>query len=342
MTYTSDGDLQEGATSSVHLAAKTLPGLSILDVPLEVGDKTNHLVRVEHPIKRNNTEGLLLLSPAGREILAVHVAASSPFLVWPDSFVSEILAFPDMRPPSTLSNWEFHFYNLLLRIRPIALRRSDLTVLSRAFATSFQRHAHPEWFPVVDEDSDVIQHLNKTSQWGVKHHSADLPRYEDGKKKSHYWCEPESSLVRSIRDNFKAKPQVVQPEIPSCKCKGAVLRPASAELLKEVLRVKEHLRRSHIDVDASDWTLNGHRDPTQQDGPLVAQPTSYNRAYKDKYKFDEFGLPEALTVSHLSKGDALLKHYPSSEERVALAKICFESLSPEEAQELAEDLLDGI
>ena len=266
MTSATDDGTQESSSASVHLADKTFPGLSVLDVPLEIGDRTNHLARIEHPEKKNDKEGLLVLSPAGRDILAVYVASSSPFLVWPDSFVAEILAFPDMRPPSALGNWGFHFYNLLLRIRPIALRRSDIAALSSAFATSFQRHKHTEWFPVLDEDSDEIQHLNKTPQWGVKKHAASLPRYEDGRKTNHYWCERESTLERSMREEIKAKPRVVQPVIPSCECEGSV-RAASDELLREVLRVKDHLRRSHIDVDASDWTLNGHRDPTPRWSP---------------------------------------------------------------------------
>jgi hypothetical protein len=84
--------------------------------------------------------------------------------------------------------------------------------------------------------------------------------------------------------------------------------------------------------------MEGHRDPTNKERGLVAQPSQYNRHSKSKWKFDEYGLKECPTVEYLEA--QLERFYPSPAEREALIRVLFDSLGEDAKTQLLTDLLE--
>lgn len=277
-------------------------------------------------------EDVYLLTPSGREILAGLIAAQPPWTQYPETFVDAIGELGGgLRPGLDVASWQFHFINLLWRLRPLAFRRSDLAIMMRAMSVSMGRTRHREWFPDYSEDADVIQAVNKSGQWGLAHQSfkAKVP-LENGMAggASHYYTL--AGPLTYDRSNRK-EGTFVQPPIPVCNCDTSSwpddppIPPTNRALAAEREIILNHLKATWLNVPLSDWTLEGHRDPTNKaTSGLVAQPRQYNRKMQNTYKFDRYGLPSCPSVGHLL--DRFDNFYPSDDEKVSILVYLLEQL----------------
>jgi len=71
----------------------------------------------------------------------------------------------------------------------------------------------------------------------------------------------------------------------------------------------------------------GHRDPDNPDRGFVMQPSSVNQSYRDRFVMDEFGDPSYPRAAYLA--DNPEKFYPRENQRAALQRAFYESLSEE-------------
>ena len=261
---------------------------------------------------------VIVLTEIGRNILCAHIAGSLPQTCLSPDLVAALSVNTIVNPPTGLSSWGFHFLNLLWNFRGIALRRSDLNSLKAALAESFRNHPHPEWFPRQSEDDDIIQHVNKTSQWGLAHNSERL-KTPSGETVYYYWIDQPLVFVTptSLR-----KPTVSQnfiTQIPSCECDltpSKIHSSPDRELAIERLRINQFLIENFINVPLSEWTLEGHKDAQNKDRGTVAQPKKFNRSARDRWKFDEYGLTRCPSIGNLTGN--LRDFYPSDEELTEL------------------------
>jgi len=326
------------AAGSAHSAAAAdFDPRACLRLPDAVDTSTEHAVK-RHLVGDHDGQPVYLLTESGRSIFCAHLASGSPWIAWPEDFVDAVRPYNNITPPNTIQNWQFHMINVLWRFQGFAFRRSDLSFIKDALFTAFQRHPHPEWFPRLSEDTDVIQHVNKSGQWGLSHHSGSLTM-ADGRTTTYYW------LRRPVKyDPVCRKPRPAdhefQPVLPGCGCtttQGA--SPALAPgLASERARIIDYLYQNWIGVPLSGWTLEGHRDPVNKDKGLVAQPVQFNRHSRSKWKFDENGMKECPTVEYLEA--QLERFYPSAAEREALIRVLFGSLEPADQERILNDLFD--
>lgn len=283
-----------------------------------------------HLVWRRPTGGfpVLILSPAGLDRLCSNLAVSEPRTAWPADFLAYLQAhMPRANPPQPPRSWEFQLLSLLWELQPLALRRSDIAAVKTAMATAFETYVwedgkvHPEWFPKNDLDGDTIQALNKSGQWGVVHERVRVDRPDGGL--TDYWLLRRplrlSHSARNLKADFApfltwARPPAIG-EAPI----------ADAEAVEGREEVLNYLADNWLNVAPENWTANGHRDPDNKDLGVCWQPQSYNRKLRDRYKFDEHGLPWCPTASYLSSH--VLKFYPSQPERERLAEAFLDSLA---------------
>ena len=265
-----------------------------------------------------NNRSIVVLTEIGRNILCAHIGGSLPQTCLSPDLVAALSVNSVVNPPTGLSSWGFHFLNLLWNLRGIALRRSDLNKLKAALAESFKNHPHPEWFPKQSEDDDIIQHVNKTSQWGLAHNSERL-KTPNGEIVYYYWI---AQPLEFVTPTSLRKPNVSQnftTQIPSCKCDltpNADFSSLDRDLAIERLRVNQFLIENFINVPLSDWTLEGHKDAQNKDLGTVAQPKRFNRSARDRWKFDDYGLTRCPSVGNLTSN--LRDFYPSNDELAEL------------------------
>jgi hypothetical protein len=277
-----------------------------------------------HFVRRKLEDGrpILLLTEAGRRIICSHISGSYPQTCLATDLVASLSVNSQVNPPTKLNSWGFHFLNLLWNFRGIALRRSDLNALKSALADSFGNHPHPEWFPKRSEDDDIIQHVNKTSQWGLKHNSATL-KSPNGDLVNYYWismplqfCAPSTLRKQGVTQSFITS-------IPKCNCldepdQDSSERDSDRDLVLERMRVISYLTDAFLNVPLKDWTLEGHRDAQNKELGTVAQPKKFNRSARDRWKFDDYGLTRCPSVVNLISN--LRSFYPSDEELIQLAE----------------------
>jgi hypothetical protein len=120
---------------------------------------------------------------------------------------------------------------------------------------------------------DVIQSVNKTPQWGLQRWRATV----DGQT---FYSLPSplqfDNSKLQLRQHSGRRPRNKQPYIRA---------------------FRDNIDRTFCQDPNWAW---GHRDPQQGDGGgIVLQPASYNRAYRDRYKFDDQGLKDCPTVNYL-------------------------------------------
>jgi hypothetical protein len=325
--------------SSPHLAGSVdFDPAACLELPLAEDEVTRHAV-LRRLTGEHGGQPVYLLTEAGRALFCAHLAAGAPWVSWPQDFIEELKPYNNITPPTSLASWQFHMVNALWRFQQFAFRRSDLSMLKEALFAAFQLHPHPDWFPKLGEDTDVIQHVNKSGQWGLAHNSGTLHK-ADGSSTTYYW------LRRPIKyDTVCRKPRPAdfeyQPTLPDCNC----VQPGDApvvdpDLAVQRARVIDHLYRTWIEVPVKDWTLEGHRDPDNKNLGVVAQPSEYNRHSKSKWKFDDHGMKECPTVGYLD--GRVDRFYPSEHERCELVRIAFDSLSVEVRERLLADLLGSL
>jgi hypothetical protein len=282
-----------------------------------------------------------VLTEGGRAVFCAHLASSHPWTTWPEDFIEAIRPYNNIAPPMSLSSWEFHMVNLLWRFQDFAFRRSDLTHVKDALFECFQNSPHPDWFPRRSEDTDVIQHVNKSGQWGLAHNASLLLRPQGGST-TYYWLRRPVKYDQKCREPRPAD-FGFQPILPSCACPTTAASVSSSDmagLAAERARVIDYLYRTWVGVPLKEWTLDGHRDPDNKELGVVAQPSEYNRHSKSKWKFDEYGMKECPTVDYLRS--RLEQFYPSLPERKALLIALFQSLSPKEREAALDDLLGDL
>jgi hypothetical protein len=315
---------------------RQIPIETYLDLPTQGGPKVTADAAL-HTLESG--DDVYLLTPSGRAIMCGLLAAQSPWMQYPDSFVTALssLGGGNITPSKGVNSWPFHFLNLLWRMRNFAFRRSDLLAAMVAMRSAMDRTRHPDWFPQLTEDSDVIQMVNKSGQWGLKHQqfSGQIP--DDTDRSVAYY-----TLAGPLEQEIgKRNPKgYVQPEPPTCDHIVAEADDSIFSITPQEARKKEteraaildYMKRTWVNVPLEDWTLNGHKDPTNKELPdnLVAQPKDYNRKMRNKWKFDEFGLPWCPSVEHLAK--QLDTFYPSEIER----RMLFEALAKDLGLEITD------
>jgi len=295
-----------------------------IDEP-RVGSESRHLIWHQAP----GRVPVATLTELGRNRLCSNLAVMEPRTAWPDDFIALLAErLPRANPPCPAKGWEFHLVSLLWDLQPIAFRRTDITAVKAAMFSAFASYpwedglAHPEWFPSVSPDEDVIQHVNKSGQWGVKHQTLNLETPEGAKSNFYLLRRPLEfdHAGRGIRRDAKVplktwtRPSVVK-----------AIEPTNEMLLTSREDVLSYLIENWINVPATKWSDNGHRDPDNKEtGGMCCQPEGYNRKQKAKFKFDKYGLPLCPTVTYLTSD--VSKFYPSDDERRRLLKALQESL----------------
>ena len=174
---------------------------------------------------------------------------------------------------------KFQLVHLAIAVPGLALTRDDLQA----------------WVDRVELNSrDVIQALNKTEQWGLSN-----VRIKKGTIVYYYIPRP-----------FRL-------EVSHIDKRRCVTDPLShEEKVRFVAGVKDMLRQSIINIPVEKWDV-GHRDPRTKK-ELVYQANKYQRARRDRFKFDELGLVLCPTVEELSSN--LSKYFPTEEELKTLAE----------------------
>ena len=283
---------------------------SFLSFPKSDERESLHLIRRE----LNDARPILVLTEIGRQILCAHIAGAFPQTCLAPDLVEALLTNSKVNPPTNLNSWGFHFLNLMWNLRGIALRRSDLNAFKAAIANSFANHPHPEWFAKRSEDDDAIQHVNKSSQWGLKHKSETL-RSPNGESVTYYYLSTPFDFTNPSTLRKPGTPQSFETLIPTCKCQVLIEETPEItyrDLAIERLRVLEYLTDSFLNVPVSGWTLEGHKDAQNKERGTVAQPKKFNRSARDRWKFDEYGLTRCPSIGNLT--DNLRDFYPSDEE----------------------------
>lgn len=292
-----------------HIVNSWIEPFAILDLPTSERSQTLHGETRILSDKYNNRP-IVVLTEIGRNILCAHISGTLPLTSLDPELVAALTVNTLVNPPTNLNSWGFHFLNVLWKLRGIALRRSDLNLIKAALAESFNNHPHPEWFPKRSEDDDIIQHVNKTGQWGLTKNSETL-KAPNGESVTYYWLD--LPLVFETPRNVTK--QNFDTPIPKCGCTPdltVATEIVDRDLALERLRVIQYLNDNFVNVPLSDWTLEGHKDAQNKNLGTVAQPKRFNRTARDKWKFDDLGLIVCPSAGNLSSN--LRKFYPSDEE----------------------------
>lgn len=298
-----------------HVVSTWVEPFTILHLPTSECSHTLHGESRVLPSKYANRP-IIVLTEMGRSILCAHISGTLPLTSLSPDLVAALSVNTQVNPPTSLNSWGFHFLNVLWNFRGIALRRSDLTSIKTALAESFKNHPHAEWFPKRSEDDDIIQHVNKTGQWGLTKNSETL-KAPNGESVTYYWLD--LPLIFEAPRNVTK--QNFDTPIPKCSCIPELTVASETidrDLALERLRVLQYLNDNFANVPLSDWTLEGHKDAQNKNLGTVAQPKRFNRTARDKWKFDDLGLILCPSVGNLSSN--LRKFYPSDEELWTILK----------------------
>ena len=188
---------------------------------------------------------------------------------------------------------------LILAAHPeYCFRRADLSAICTALL-SWHQAAAPETtiakggkIPV-----DVIQVVNKSGQWGLAHQSFTLEEH------------PKSVRFYGLRSPFTY--------LSSARELNTLHRLDPADREAGVAAAKAYHQETFLDVPADKWD-QGHANPNDT-GATIWQPGSYQRSRRDRFIFDEHGLPLAPTVSELTSN--VNKYYSREEQKDLLAKL---------------------
>jgi len=311
-----------------HLVDAWIEPFVILDLP-NAEDKVTLHGELRFLSADHKDRPIIILTEIGRTILCAHIAGSLPQTSLSPDLIQALSINSQVTPPTKLNSWGLHFLNVLWNMHGIALRRSDLNAIKSALADSFRNHPHPEWFPKRSDDDDIIQHVNKTGQWGLKH-NAELLRSPSGDSVNYYWISTplEFTTPRELRK--VGVPQNFKSPVPACDCLIEPLEmpeESDRDLVLERLRVIQFLVDSFLNVPISGWTLEGHKDAQNKERGTVAQPKKFNRSAKDRWKFDDYGLTRCPSVGNLT--DNLRDFYPSNEELSELLQALQKELGTE-------------
>jgi hypothetical protein len=164
---------------------------------------------------------------------------------------------PDLKFPGKGSN-AYKMVNVLAHYPQFAFTRQDLDKIAQKLGI---------------QSDDIIQAVNKTTQWGLKRWSKRI------KQVTHY-------------------------ALPTIEFERKHTRTTYSSLDSEAKKDAETQAREYFRALAEEPSYElGHKDPRQPLGPdnFVMQPSSINRPHKDKYIFDSNGLPKAINPERLAK-----------------------------------------
>jgi len=195
------------------------------------------------------------------------------------------------------SGWQWLLVNVLAVHKEYSFNREDLTNIKRAMQSWYK--AHPEHKPrpgpkSLENDGDVIQHVNKSGQWGLRHQNVALAN----RPGDFYRLCPPFEYDGSARKLQK---------------EGSM---ANEDKEAEVQKIKDYMKKNWLDVPADQWD-QGHASPSDA-APSVYQPRGYQRPLKARFKFDEHGLALCPTSPELAA--KLDKYYPGREERAEILR----------------------
>lgn len=151
----------------------------------------------------------------------------------------------------------------------------------------FTREMLNAYLKKIDKDSkDVIQHVNKTDQWGLLHKTHS--------KKYYYIPRPFVFIDIHIKKRHDFGSSMVQDK------KNSMIQ-----------RTKNYLLTFYINVPNEKWDM-GHVDPNGNNSHtnMIMQPP-IQRAYRDRFKFDQYGLRLCPTAQELANN---IRKYYSKEE----------------------------
>lgn len=191
-------------------------------------------------------------------------------------------------------SWEGIFNYVLAAHPEYVFSREDLVMIKRAFQEWFL--ANPTVTPRprgLQGDGDVIQHVNKSGQWGLAHQKVVL----EGRSGDYYL----------LREPYSYKPAARKLQELEAASEG--------DRDSQIARIKEYHLQEWISVPNGSWDA-GHRSPGDG-GAKVWQPKSYQRSRRDRFKFDELGMVLCPSV------EELLAHpdkYYSKDERAKIAR----------------------
>jgi hypothetical protein len=134
--------------------------------------------------------------------------------------------------------------------------------------------------------NDVIQIVNKTDQWGLLHKTY---------KRKYYYIPRPFTLISIHLNKRKGFSKLIDEDTKK----------------ENIKNTKDFLKKYYIDIPDKDWDI-GHIDPngSSSSNNIVMQPP-IQRAYRNRFKFDKYGLRLCPTVDELSSN---LNKYYSKEE----------------------------
>lgn len=251
-----------------------------------------------------------VLSQAGRNLFAEAIAELGPPLTLAPSISTFITdhAIPDSARPGP-ATWETLLLNVLALHSDYVFSREDLTAIKRAIQAWYL--AHPEVAPrprALSTDGDVIQHVNKSGQWGLKHQKAilaDVPG-DFYRLRAPFTYLPHARLLqRRVSLSPSAAEHIAGTAELTSTDQAAIAR------AREIAKIKSYHLHEFVNVPDSEWD-EGHRDPADST-PSLVQPRSYQRPRRDKFKFDDYGMVLNPTVSELLTN--LDRYYTPDEAR---------------------------
>lgn len=183
--------------------------------------------------------------------------------------VSFFLENFDEEIPWGASSWNYYGVNFLTYFAPLAFSRATWTRVCEEF---FIAHKG------MKKGGDAIQYINKSGQKGLQHQKVNLGRVP------HYHL-----AFYEVSDYRRISYEAVDEEFYADGIDRGI------NFLTKMLNIYNRAKKTNkIDV--------GHRNPYGSDpssSNLVAQPSEINRAYRDKFIFDENGMPAAPSPSYL-------------------------------------------
>jgi hypothetical protein len=232
------------------------------------------------------------LTPRGRDDLATAIELYGPPREWTPVLAEFIKqnGIPETVLPGK-GSLGFVFPNILAGHPEYAFKREDLEGILHGVLRWYE--AHPEVRPrphrSTGRGSDVIQHVNKTGQWGLMHQAVGT------RNTPHYMLRAPFGFAAGARRLITATPISTENRTAA------------------VAVIKDRVRQEWLDVPEEEWDVGHARpgDPTS----LVYQPRSYQRSRRDRFIFDELGMVKCPTAQELATH---LDQYYTPEEQAVL------------------------
>lgn len=200
-------------------------------------------------------------------------------------------------PPFSLNAWDRQMTNLLAYHPKLAFNRAQLGQIKAAFIDVCRSLPSDRTKPTL-LPGDVIQDVNKSGQWGLKHQSHRVGR-------DHFY---------TLRLPFSSVPgNRAQQERARRAGESGHLTDQEKALQRQA--TLDFLTTNFFDVPVEKWDV-GHANGTAS-SILVAQPGPYQRSRRDGWMFDDKGLVKAPRLPYLTEN---LDEFYTEEEQLELLR----------------------